>query len=329
MAMNITTKLGVAVGILIALGVVVGVRISARDSQSRAHSVEEKSADLPAVQLGELGVQAADRVAITVPGETGPTEVVLVKKDDAWALESPVAYPADGQRVDSLLNNLAKLNVKERVDASADGYASHGLGDDEARHLVVSSAGTAIVDLYVGDGGSRGQMTRFSGRDGVYAVSGYSKQAVELDADAWRDKTVMTFDPAKVTKVQLNNENSKFAFTKAGDDWQGRMGSRSIPRFDPAKVTQLLNAFKGLKATGFGDGEILATAGLEKPNATLTFQLNDGSALELLVGGVSSGTNHWAKLASGPQIFDIGSAAVNWATADPSKFAKPKDSAKP
>ena len=61
MAVNINTKLGVAVGILFALGIVVGVRIVARDDASRAHSFQEKTANLPTIQLGDLDVQAADR----------------------------------------------------------------------------------------------------------------------------------------------------------------------------------------------------------------------------------------------------------------------------
>ncbi len=344
MAMNINTKLGVAVGILIALGGVAGVRIVAQGDDSRAHSFEEKTADLPTIQQGDLEVQAADRIAITVPaaaaegGESAvePIDVVLVKTDDAWALERPLAYPADRKRVDSLLSNLAKLKVMEQVDGSTDAYGANGLSDERARHVVVSNDGKAIVDVYVGDSGSRGQMMRVAGRDGVFAVSGYSKRAVELDANGWRDKAVLTFDPTTVTAVKLTNANGIFDFKKESGAWTGRAGragrrkaTRPIPHFDPAKVTQLLGAFKGLKALGFGDGESLAAAGLEKPQATLTVSFGNGESRQILVGGVSTGSNHWAKTGAGPQIFNIGAVAASWATAGPQKFAKPEPATKP
>lgn len=332
MAVNINTKLGVAVGILFALGIVVGVRILARGDESRAHSFQEKTADLPTIQRGDLDVTAADRIAIRIPapsgeGDAASTDVVLVKNDDAWALERPIAYPADSKRVDGLLSSLAKLKVKEQVDGSTDSYAANGLGDDKAKHVVVSKDGKAIVDVYVGNGGSRGQMTRIAGRDGVFAVSGYSKHTVELDTKGWRDKTVMTFDPEDVTAVTLKNKNGVFEFKKEGAEWQGRTGNRSatrpIPKFDSAKVPQLLGAFKGLNAVGFGDDETLAAAGLEPPEATLTLSFKDGASEQLLLGGVSTGTNHWAKASAGPQIFDIGAGPVGWATAGAKKFAKP------
>ncbi len=338
MAVNINTKLGVAVGILFALGIVVGVRIVARDDASRAHSFQEKTANLPTIQLGDLDVQAADRIAITIPAPPGEsdaasTDVVLVKKDDAWALEKPLAYPADSKRVDTLLSSLAKLKVKEQVDGSTDSYAANGLGDDKARHVVVSKDGKAIVDVYVGDGASRGQMTRIAGSDGVFAVSGYSKRAVEVDTKGWRDKTVMKFEPAQVTAVTLKNAHGVFEFKKAGAEWQGRTGkrraTRPIPKFDSATVPRLLGAFKGLNAVGFGDDETAAAAGLEPPEATLTLSFKDGESEQLILGGVSTGTSHWAKTSAGLQIFDIGAGPVGWATAGAKKFAKPDASAKP
>jgi len=308
--MNITTKIGAAVSVLLALGVVVGVRVVARQNDHRAHSLEEKTSKLPALQIGEVDVQAADRVSIALPGKDGgaATEVVLAKNGDAWVLEKPMSYPADGKRVDSLLSNLAKLKVTEKVSASAEAYVNHGLADDKARHVVVSNAGSPIVDVYVGDGGSRGTMTRVAGHDGVFAVSGYSKQAVELDANGWRDKGVLKFDPAKAVSATLKSEEGVFEFKKEGDSWTGRWGpqraNRSIPDFDPAKVATLLNAFKALNAVGFDDQATEgkpAETGLDKPSASFTVELEGGATETLLLGSTSTGTNRWGKTPRAPK----------------------------
>ena len=92
----------------------------------------------------------------------------------------------------------------------------------------------------------------------------------------------------------------------------------------------MLRALKGLSAEDFGDGKSPADTGLDKPEATVTVRLKDDEkSPELLVGGVSTGTNRWAKRGDDDTIYQITSFASDWATADSAKFQSAADAGAP
>ena len=49
-------------------------------------------------------------------------------------------------------------------------------------------------------------MTRLAGKDGVFAVKGYSSYLFNRDAKSWRDTTIFKFEEKDVQKVTLQNE---------------------------------------------------------------------------------------------------------------------------
>ena len=105
-----------------------------------------------------------------------------------------------------------------------------------------------------------------------------------------------------------------------GDKWVGTFDQKPIARFDEEKVKDLLRAYKALVADDFGDNKQLADTGLDKPAGTVTIHLkDDAKTFLLLVGGVSSGANHWAKRSDGDVIYQIGNSAAEWALSDDAK----------
>ena len=73
-----------------------------------------------------------------------------------------------------------------------------------------------------------------------------------------------------------------------------------------------------------------AEAGLAPPEATISVSLKDGAGTyTLLVGGVSTGTSHFAEKEGDPTIVTVGANASGWALADQAKFAKTADAGAP
>ncbi|HYP89917.1 MAG TPA: DUF4340 domain-containing protein, partial [Polyangiaceae bacterium] len=233
--------------------------------------------------------------------------------------------------VKSLLDNLKTLKVSEQIDAANTGYAKYGVSDDKGLHVVINKGAAVVLDARFGENGGRGQMTRFGGKDGVYAVKGYSSYLYARDAKGWRDMTLFKFEEADVTAATIQNEHGTFSFTKDGENWKGKLekpkgAAESIKDFDDAKVKDFVRAYKTLNADGFADkGKTPADVGLDKPLATLQLTLKDGAKRDVAVGTTAEGTSRWVKVTGSDEIWSISSWAADWAVAEEKKFQKDKD----
>lgn len=339
MALDTEKKLYIAVGVLAVLGGGLYLQSQKEKEEAAAHTLSGAAKDLPKIALTEDQTKGIDRIEIRSPGDedggTTPEDFVLVKKgEDDWQLEKPVAYKANASNVKSLATNLTKLKVTELISESKDSYEKYGLDDKKALHAVFKKGDEVLADLYFGDSGGRGQMTRVAGKDGVYAVKGYSKYLYGRDLKGWRDLTIFKFDDKEAVSVEIENDKGKFKFEKDGDSWSHKFKkvkspvATKIDRFDDAKVGDLLRAYKALNAAAFGDGKSLTDTGLEEPSATVTIKLKEDKATYLLqVGSVAEGSNRWVKKNGSDTIFSVSSWAADWATADVDKFQKADEKA--
>lgn len=323
-------KLYVAIGVLALLGGLLFFQRQGEHKEAAQHSIEGQSANLPKIEITEETQKAIDRVVIHKPAgkEGGVAEdIELVKTgEDAWSLEKPTKAKANASNVKSLLENLPKLSLSEAISESKDEYDRWGVSDEKALHATFFKGPDSVFDVYFGENGSRGQMTRLAKQDGVYAIKGFSKWLYERDSKGWRDKAMFKFDDKEVVKVEVANPNGVFVFDKAGEAWTGKQGksaaqAKPIDKFQSSKVDDLLRAYKALSAIDFGDGKQPAEVGLTAPEATVTIELRGGTGVHVLkVGKVAEGTNRWALTNGSDQIYSISSWSSDWATADAKKF---------
>jgi hypothetical protein len=322
-------KLYAAVAILFALIALLVFQRRGEHADYAQHSLEGQAAKLPKIELTEENTKAIDRIVIHKPGKDGAAaeDIELVKAgEEAWSLEKPTKAKANASNVKSLLENLPKLELSEAISETKDEYDRWSVSDEKALHATFFKGQENVFDVYFGENGSRGQMTRLAKQDGVYAIKGFSKWLYERDAKGWRDKSMLKFDDKEVVKVQVQNANGVFVFDKAGEGWTGKHGktaalAKSIDKFQSSKVDDLLRAYKALSAIDFGDNKQLAECGLDKPEGTVTVELKGGTGVHILkVGKVSEGTNRWAITNGSDQIYSISSWSSDWATADAKKF---------
>jgi hypothetical protein len=321
-------KLYAAVAVLAVLGGLLFIQRQSEQKEVAQHSIS--AANLPKIALTEESVQSIDRVVLVKPSaqDGGPSdEIVLVKTgEEAWSMKKPTEAKANASNVKSLLENLTKLSLSELISPSKDEYSRWGVSDQKGLHASFFKGDESVFDVYFGENGSRGQMTRLGQQDGVYAVKGFSKWLYERDAKGWRDKSMLKFEDKEVVRVEIKNPNGIFTFDKAGESWTGKHGKQAasakpIEKFQASKVDDLLRAYKALSAMDFGDGKQPAEVGLSEPQATVTIELKGGTGLHVLkLGNVADGTNRWAMTNGSDQIYTISSWSADWATAEPSKF---------
>jgi hypothetical protein len=257
-------------------------------------------------------------------------DIELTKSGEDWKLTKPIEAKANQANVKSLLDNLKTLKVSEQIDATATSYAKYGLSDDKGLHAVFSKGNGVVLDARFGENGGRGQMTRIAGKDGVYAVKGYSSYLYARDVKGWRDLALFKFEEGDVTAANIANEHGTFSFTKDGETWKGKFGKgkatpEPIKDFDESKVKDLVRAYKALNADGFADkAKTPADTGLDKPTANLVLTLKDGAKREVQVGKTAEGSSRFVKVSGSDEIWSISSWAADWATAEEKKFQKEK-----
>jgi hypothetical protein len=334
--METQSKLFIAVGTLAVLGGALYFQNKSQKEEAKSYTVEGRKAELPKLEITEEQSKVVDKIVLSKPaGDAGKAlDATLEKKGETWKLSAPLSADANQTNVTSLLGNLKTLKVTEAIDPGTTQYEKYGVTEGKALHAVFYKGAEVVADFWFGESGSRGQMTRIAGRDGVYAVKGYSGFLYDRELKDWRDRTVFKFEEDKVKSVEIANEHGTFVFAKDKDKWTGKHkkakdpAAKDLERFDEQKVKDAIRAYKGLNADNFADGKKPADVGLEKPAATITFTLEDGGKKSLQIGTTAEGSSRWAKADSSEEIISVGSWAADWALAEASKFQKPDEKAK-
>ncbi len=335
MALSTENKLYISLAVLAVLGGALFLQSKKEKEEAASYTLSGQAAALPKLELSDDDVKKIDKITLSKPaGDAGTAvDVELTRTGEDWKLSKPIEASANQPNVKSLLENLKSLKATELIDASKTSYAKFGVSDDKALHAVFSKGNGVALDLYFGDSGGRGQMTRIGGKDGVYATKGYSSFLYARDVKGWRDMAILKFEENDVTNVSIDNTHGSFAFTfdngkatkneyKKSKDAKGE----PIKNFDESKPVDLLRAYKALNADNFAEkGKTEADLGLDKPLATIVFTLKDGAKRQVRFGAISEGSSHWAKVTGSEEIWSVSSWAVDWATAEDKKFQKAED----
>jgi hypothetical protein len=335
-----------ALVILAAGGVGVWVTSQNKQKQVAAHSATAASADMPTISVPKDDGDKITKIEVNTvdkDDKTKKTKVTLEKKGEDWVVTAPVNAKANTSNVKSLVDNLKELKVKEVIDRTGGSYDQYDLTDDKAVHVVAFKGGDKAVDLFFGKSGSRGQMARIGGKDGVYIASGYSSYLYTREVKNWRETAILKFEDANAIQVEVTNKNGLFSFSKNGDKWSGSWTKRDKDgkldkpekewkKFDEGKIKDLLRAYKGLNAEDFGEAKDKDASGVdsaEKEGGVVHIKLKDNAGdLVIKVGKTQKGTSRWAWKDGGDTLYAISSWSADWATADHAKFEKSDDKKK-
>jgi archaellin len=337
--MKTEMKIYAALAVLAVLGMGLYLTQKSKAKEWSAHSAVAASADLPAVALPKDDAEKVTKVELTYDSKAGDKSekksVTLEKKGDAWEVVKPVAAKANGSNVKSLIDNLKDLKVKEVIERNAASYPQYDLTDDKAVHVVAYKGDAKAVDLYFGKSGSRGQMVRVAGKDGVYVASGYSSYLYTRELKNWRETSMLKFEDENVVSADVTNKNGAFSFSKNGDKWSGSYAKRDKDgkladpakkweKFDEAKVKDMLRAYKSLSAEDFAEAG--ADTGLDdaaKEGGVVHIKLKDNAGdFTVKVGKVQKGTSRFAVKDGDPTVVVLSSWTADWATGDKTKFEK-------
>ena len=169
--------------------------------------------EAPEPLLAGLAVDAATRIEID-DGVDG--RVVMAREEAGWVLGEAGGYPADGTRIDDLLDRLAAAR-RDRLVAQTEA------GRRELRVMPDAFERRLRIDaylLYVGTtAGSGGAHVRVDGEDEVWSVDGLAPWQVSVDQSSWVDPVYLRVESDRVAAFELVNAAGSFRFEFSDGSW--------------------------------------------------------------------------------------------------------------
>ncbi len=130
-------------------------------------------------------------------------EIRLAKKDGKWLLKD--GFPADGKKVDALLDKLAGLQYGLPVATSSQALSRFKVTEDTfERYLQLQGDdGKSLSELYLGTGaGARQSHVRNGEQDAVYSVT-LGSYDLPVSLDSWQDKELLQYEKNSVTALEI------------------------------------------------------------------------------------------------------------------------------
>ena len=217
---------------LILFLLLVGAYVALLWHQGRQEAREQEAKKVFKVQEKEISV-----LTLTRNGK----EIRLVKKDHDWHLMAPLKTRADQAVVDAMLVTLAQLNQERNLGSPKDLKA---FGLDKPYLVVEFTAQGKSHRLAIGSQvpGARGYYALQDQAPGVLLIPTASKDSLDRDLPALRDKTLLAFDPGEVKGVRINAGMTQVDLEKTGAQawrWVGRTDFKVRPDRVEALLRQL------------------------------------------------------------------------------------------
>jgi hypothetical protein len=209
----------------------------------------------------------------------GSDPVTLKKTEGKWQITEPKPYRADQEAVAGVLSTLSALSADRVVEEKAADRKQYGLEEPAAevdigtRQLMLGDDTPAGGDVYAA----------VAGDPRVFTVSNYTKTSLAKSLNDLRDKSLLTLDPDKVSRVELLKKGQDLEFDRTKDGWQILKPSASPA--DASAVNDLVRSLTsarmdltsaGNAAADFAHGTAIGTAKLigESGEQTLEVRKN-------------------------------------------------------
>ena len=216
-----------------------------------------------------------------------------------WTVRSPANLRGDTSKMETIIEKLRTSTMDPSApDADMKKAASlFASGSPIAAVKATDASGSQELQIRKTSGGYYAKTTAM---DGVYKVPNELGDAVNKDAEDFREKRVFDFAEQDPDKVELHDGSKAYFLTRSGEDWWSGDGKK----MDPLSAQEFLRSIRTLTATKF------ATSGFSSPALSLVVTSKDGKRVEK-VDISKSGNDYLAKRADGPALFELDAKAID------------------
>jgi hypothetical protein len=177
--------------------------------------------------LPEVPAMAKNAVTTMEIQQAGKT-LLVSKEGGKWVLGEK-KYTADANKVDAMLKAIEEFKLTAMVSEAKD-YGRYNLSDDKKITVKVKDKDgkTLEIDLGKPAGAHRHSFVKLPGDSRVFHGSGNTREVFDVDAEALRDKRVLSFHPDEIREISLKYKGQTLKLvlkTVSGED----------PSTEPAK----------------------------------------------------------------------------------------------
>lgn len=210
-------------------------------------------------------LSAQSIASIEISNSSG--SVQLKKEGDIWKVNGK---KADATKINSLLSSLLPTTAPDLIAQTDKRHKELELTDDLATKIKLDNKLTVLA----GKSGGSGVYARFDTDPTVYLLK--NNRLVTSTASEWYDKTILTIDKTKVTKITFREGNSITMLAKEGDKWKGGTKNEEA---ESGKVDAVLSQVSNLTAQSLFES---AEGNTYPKQANLVFTVEYGGKLETL-----------------------------------------------
>jgi len=220
---------------------------------------------------------------IEIRGDEGKT-LNLAREQGSWTLREADGYPADAAKVDDLIADLKKVQVRRPVVTSSRYHDTLKVTESGAeRRIRVWAEGgdDPLVDLLVGSSPNYGAThVRLAGDDQVYEVRDLRTYDVRPDAGSWIDRKLVDVRAEDVSAISIRSGSTTIALVKTGDAWAMTMPAGDA---DASKIDAWLRGVTGILASEPAGKADKPGLGFDAPAATVELTRTKDGATETTV----------------------------------------------
>jgi hypothetical protein len=269
------------------------------------------------------GFVAADVETLSLKGKG--IDVTLARADKGWIIEGGRAMYAAPDKVEDALEMIAALPKTDLASVVPEKHAVFEVVEGSATRLVARGGGRVLADVLVGKRGPSflAAYVRAPGDDKVYLSQRGFPSNVVRPADFWRDRKILSFEPAEATWFAIDAGGRRVAFSRTADGgW--RIAEPEERAADAQAVEAALRALSTLSASGFEDERSPSECGFDAPTAVISVDLSSG-ALPTVTIGAEDEAGYFARRDDRETIYRVPISRLDRVLRSPEEFAAPEE----
>jgi hypothetical protein len=243
--------------------------------------------DLRTRQVFSIKPEDTRKIVIT---RSGAPTVELVREHDHWQIVEPRNYPADSDAVNTYLRGLTNARVSQFIEDYPADLSKYGLGNPSMSVELEGANGKPSQTMLVGfrepSTESDATYARSTGgmNNPVYTVTNDVIAAANKGFDDLRDKLVLSFNPADVTRITISGGPIEETLERVDKNkWTVASNGKTAPAEQPV-MASLLDQLHQLKATSIVADTMPDPSryGMVKPTVAITLYGANGKEIEAL-----------------------------------------------
>jgi len=249
-------------------------------------------------------LQADQIAALTLTASNGDV-TTLKKVGEGWAIESPVATPADASEVSGVTSNLATLDMTRVIDEQPTSLDAFGLDTPRLR-ITFTAQGkprTLLLGTKTATGGDTYAKLDDAAR--VFTVPSWLEQSLDRTTFQLRNKSIASFDREAIDHLAVIGTPGTIELKKDGDEWQ--FVQPQLGRADGSEVGALLTRLSSgqMQAIVADQPATLDVYGLQPARTTVTATALGKTVAQVLIGSASGDAAVHMRDGARPMVFTV------------------------